>query len=254
MEHHANVVPWHILAAERGVELRWIPLTADYRLDLTDLDRAARRRQAASRSPRCRTCSAPSTTSARSPTPPTPPARTCSSTRARPCPTSRSTCRRGTPTSSRSPPTRCCGPTGIGALWARRELLEAMPPFLGGGEMIRDVTQRRLHAQRGAVEVRGGHAADRRGRRLRRRGRLPRSARHGRGPRARASRSRGYTLARAARPLRRPDLTIYGPRDTDDARRDHLVPVRRHPRPRHLAGRSTRRPSACAPATTAPSR
>jgi len=32
-----------------------------------------------------------------------------------------------------------CGPSGIGALWARQELLEAMPPFLGGGEMIRDV-------------------------------------------------------------------------------------------------------------------
>jgi len=32
------------------------------------------------------------------------------------------------------------GPTGIGVLWARRELLEAMPPFLGGGEMIRTVT------------------------------------------------------------------------------------------------------------------
>jgi cysteine desulfurase/selenocysteine lyase len=31
------------------------------------------------------------------------------------------------------------GPTGIGALWARRELLEAMPPFKGGGEMIREV-------------------------------------------------------------------------------------------------------------------
>ena len=31
------------------------------------------------------------------------------------------------------------GPTGIGALWGRRELLEAMPPFLGGGEMIREV-------------------------------------------------------------------------------------------------------------------
>ena len=31
------------------------------------------------------------------------------------------------------------GPTGIGVLWARRELLEAMPPFLTGGEMIRDV-------------------------------------------------------------------------------------------------------------------
>ncbi|MGB3619440.1 MAG: aminotransferase class V-fold PLP-dependent enzyme, partial [Catalinimonas sp.] len=32
------------------------------------------------------------------------------------------------------------GPTGVGALWGRRELLEAMPPFLGGGEMIREVT------------------------------------------------------------------------------------------------------------------
>ncbi len=31
------------------------------------------------------------------------------------------------------------GPTGIGCLWARRDLLEAMPAFLGGGEMIRDV-------------------------------------------------------------------------------------------------------------------
>jgi cysteine desulfurase/selenocysteine lyase len=30
-------------------------------------------------------------------------------------------------------------PTGSGALWARRELLEAMPPFMGGGEMIREV-------------------------------------------------------------------------------------------------------------------
>jgi cysteine desulfurase/selenocysteine lyase len=32
-------------------------------------------------------------------------------------------------------------PTGIGALWARAELLEAMPPFLGGGSMIRKVTK-----------------------------------------------------------------------------------------------------------------
>jgi len=32
------------------------------------------------------------------------------------------------------------GPTGTGALWGRRELLEAMPPFFGGGEMIREVS------------------------------------------------------------------------------------------------------------------
>jgi cysteine desulfurase / selenocysteine lyase len=35
------------------------------------------------------------------------------------------------------------GPTGIGALWARHELLREMPPFLGGGSMIRKVTKER---------------------------------------------------------------------------------------------------------------
>jgi cysteine desulfurase/selenocysteine lyase len=34
---------------------------------------------------------------------------------------------------------KMCGPTGTGALWARREHLVAMPPFLGGGEMIKEV-------------------------------------------------------------------------------------------------------------------
>ena len=34
---------------------------------------------------------------------------------------------------------KMCGPTGTGALWARREHLQAMPPFLGGGEMIKEV-------------------------------------------------------------------------------------------------------------------
>ncbi len=34
---------------------------------------------------------------------------------------------------------KMCGPTGIGVLWGRRELLESMPPFLSGGEMIKAV-------------------------------------------------------------------------------------------------------------------
>ncbi|MEA5414046.1 SufS family cysteine desulfurase [Synechococcus sp. BA-132 BA5] len=34
---------------------------------------------------------------------------------------------------------KLCGPTGMGFLWAHEALLEAMPPFLGGGEMIHDV-------------------------------------------------------------------------------------------------------------------
>ena len=36
---------------------------------------------------------------------------------------------------------KMCGPTGIGVLWGRSEILEEMPPFLGGGEMILNVTQ-----------------------------------------------------------------------------------------------------------------
>jgi cysteine desulfurase/selenocysteine lyase len=35
------------------------------------------------------------------------------------------------------------GPTGIGVLWGKREVLEKLPPFLGGGEMIRTVTMER---------------------------------------------------------------------------------------------------------------
>lgn len=37
---------------------------------------------------------------------------------------------------------KMCGPTGIGGLWGRKELLQAMPPFLGGGSMIKTVTLR----------------------------------------------------------------------------------------------------------------
>ncbi|MFV0258591.1 MAG: aminotransferase class V-fold PLP-dependent enzyme, partial [Acidimicrobiales bacterium] len=39
MEHHANIVPWQILADQIGFEIRWLPITDDGRLDLTDLDR-----------------------------------------------------------------------------------------------------------------------------------------------------------------------------------------------------------------------
>ena len=60
-------------------------------------------------------------------------------------------------------------PMGSGALWARRELLEAMPPFLAGGEMIREVHLRRSRVQRHPVEVRGGDPGRRRRDRARRR-------------------------------------------------------------------------------------
>ena len=66
------------------------------------------------------------------------------------------------------------GPTGIGVLWARRELLDAMPPFLGGGGMILDVKLDSFRPARASGPVRGGHAAHRRGRGPLDRHRLPR--------------------------------------------------------------------------------
>src|SRR5205823_4124869 len=39
IEHHANLVPWLMLKEERGIELRFIPMAADFTLDLDDLDR-----------------------------------------------------------------------------------------------------------------------------------------------------------------------------------------------------------------------
>ena len=38
MEHHANIVPWLMLVQERKIQIRWVPLTADGQLDLTNLD------------------------------------------------------------------------------------------------------------------------------------------------------------------------------------------------------------------------
>jgi cysteine desulfurase/selenocysteine lyase len=139
MEHHANVVPWQILAAERGVEIRWVPLTADYRLDLSGLD-------ALLDGAKLFAFSAMSNVLG-----------TINDVR----PLADAAHAAGAHVlvdACQSVPHlavdvqdwdadfvafsahKMCGPTGIGALWARRELLDAMPPFMGGGEMINQVT------------------------------------------------------------------------------------------------------------------
>ncbi len=138
MEHHANVVPWHILAAERGVELRWIPLTPDFRLDLTDLDRlldGAKLLAVSSMSNVLGTINdiRPLADAAHAAG-----AQVlvdaCQSVPHVPCDVQAWDADFIAFSSH-----KMLGPTGIGALWARAELLEAMPPFMGGGEMIRDV-------------------------------------------------------------------------------------------------------------------
>ena len=60
------------------------------------------------------------------------------------------------------------GPTGIGVLYGREALLEAMPPFLGGGDMIASVTFEKSTWNELPYQVRGRHAAHRRRDRSRR--------------------------------------------------------------------------------------
>ena len=117
------------------------------------------------------------------------------------------------------------GPTGIGVLHGRRELLEAMPPFIGGGHMIAKVAKDGIRYADTPTKFEAGHVADRRGRRPWRRRRLPRALRDGRrlGALPRRRRLRGRAPARDRRPDHpRP----VGPRE---ARLGDLVRARRHP-------------------------
>ena len=97
---------------------------------------------------------------------------------------------------------KMCGPTGVGVLWGREEILDAMPPFLGGGEMITDV---RLDGFTPNDAPRG---SSRRARRPSPRSSgsarrsIPQRPRHGRRARARG-RARGLHAAHAHRTLRR---------------------------------------------------
>jgi cysteine desulfurase/selenocysteine lyase len=139
MEHHANIVPWHILSEERGVELRWIPLTSGFELDLSDLDRLLD-------GARLLCVTAASNVLG-----------TLTDVRALADAAHAAGALLLVDAAQAVPHMpvdvkewdadfvgftghKMLGPSGIGGLWARAELLDAMPPFLGGGEMIRDVT------------------------------------------------------------------------------------------------------------------
>ncbi len=140
MEHHANLVPWQQLAERRGAVLRHIPLTDDGLLQLGRAGHAAHASgPGSSPSPRFPTCWARSTPWPRSFAAPTRPGRWCWWTGPRACRTRRPTCRPWTVDFLVFSGHKMLGPSGVGVLYGKRELLEAMPPFLGGGSMIRRV-------------------------------------------------------------------------------------------------------------------
>ncbi len=138
MEHHANLVPWLMLAEEQGVELRWLGVGDDYRLDLAELEELVTGVKLVA-------CSAMSNVLGT-----ITPFAEIAAVAHRAGALVLADGAQSVPHLPTDVQAMGCdflvfsghkmlGPTGIGVLWARRELLEEMPPFLGGGGMIRDV-------------------------------------------------------------------------------------------------------------------
>lgn len=138
-EHHSNLVPWQLLATQIGLELDFIELDDQGRLDLSNLDQLLTERTKlvamthmsnvlGTINPVERVIAAAKQVGAL-------------------------VLMDGAQSVPHIPVNvqalgcdflafsghKMCGPTGIGVLWARRELLEAMPPFMGGGDMIKRV-------------------------------------------------------------------------------------------------------------------
>jgi cysteine desulfurase / selenocysteine lyase len=143
MEHHSNIVPWQLLCERTGAKLRWFGVTPDGRLDLSQTDELinSRTRLVAltHQSNVLGTVNPVADIAARA----------------------HAVGALVLADAAQSAPHglvdvgslgadlvgftshKMCGPTGVGVLWGRRELLEAIPPFLGGGEMIETVWMER---------------------------------------------------------------------------------------------------------------
>ncbi len=140
LEHHANFVPWMVLAQERGLVLKFIPLTAEGTLDLSRLDELI--------TPKTRLVSFAQVSNVLGtiidPAPIIARARSVGAT----------VVVDGSQAVPHMPVNvqdmdcdfyafsghKMLGPTGIGILYGKLDLLNAMPPFLTGGDMITSVT------------------------------------------------------------------------------------------------------------------
>jgi cysteine desulfurase/selenocysteine lyase len=143
MEHHSNIVPWQLLAERSGATLRWFGITDEGRLDLSNLDDLITERTAvvsltwvsnmlgtitplAAVIARAKAVGALVVVDASQAVPQLPV----------------DVAALGADFVAFTGH-KMVGPTGIGVLWGRYDLLAELPPFLGGGEMIETVTMQR---------------------------------------------------------------------------------------------------------------
>ena len=138
MEHHANIVPWFQLRDHLGIEVRFIPVSDDYRLELDNIDELMRGVKLLSVSGMSNVLGTIN------------PVRELAAVAHRhgaliAVDGAQSVAHTGVNATDLDidflafSGHKMLGPTGIGVFWTRREILNAMPPFLGGGGMIADV-------------------------------------------------------------------------------------------------------------------
>jgi cysteine desulfurase / selenocysteine lyase len=145
MEHHSNLVPWRMIAEKSGAEVVYLPVTGDE--GLLDLDRLD-----ALLTPQVKLFSLVHISNSLGTINPV--KELCARTRK----LGIVTLVDGAQSAGHLPVDvqdigcdfyafsghKICGPTGVGVLWGRLELLEKMPPYQGGGEMINDVSFERV--------------------------------------------------------------------------------------------------------------
>ena len=143
MEHHSNIVPWQLACERTGARLRWFGLTDDGRLDLSNIDEVI--------NDRTKVVSFVHQSNIMGTVNPIAPLVQ------RAHEVGALVLIDGAQAVPHMPVDvaalgvdlyaftghKMCGPTGIGVLWGRTEILNALPPFLGGGEMIETVTMER---------------------------------------------------------------------------------------------------------------
>ena len=139
MEHHSNIVPWQLLAQRTGATLRWFGITDGGRLDLSTVDDLI--------TERTKVVSLVHVSNSLGTLNPV------AAVAAKAHAVGAVVVVDGSQAVPQIPVDvaalgadfyaftghKLCGPTGIGVLWGRHELLDALPPFLGGGEMIETV-------------------------------------------------------------------------------------------------------------------